>query len=109
MSPLDEQLVRRLYLEEGKTISAIADELGCARRTVYDAMIRWRIPRRPRSSYVRSRPFDATVLRRRYLDEGATLAEIAREFDVSVSLIRLELRRAEIATRPAGPRPKTRT
>src|SRR5690242_5642553 len=44
---LDEATLRQLYLEEQRSIRDIAAKKGIATRTVYDLLIRYRIPRRP--------------------------------------------------------------
>lgn len=42
----DESRLRQLYLEQGRTLQEVADELQVSRALIRKAMIRWHIPRR---------------------------------------------------------------
>lgn len=88
MAQLDEAIVRRMYLDEGKSIHTIASLLAVAPRTLYDAMIVWRIPRRSpwetRSVHGKlQHSVDEQTLRRLYLDEAKSIRRIAQELAVS--------------------------
>lgn len=101
-----------MYLEEGKSISAVASALNVAARTLYDAMMLWRIPRRSSwatriaSSAVQN-DIDEQTLRRMYLDEAKSLHRIAQELSVSSRCVSSALvrwgipRRYVRATQPA--------
>lgn len=69
----DPEWLRRRYVEQHVSVSAIAAELSCHQSAVYEAMAGAGIPRRRRRS--RTRQFaqldDAAWLRRRYVDEGS--------------------------------------
>ena len=46
MSIIDQEILRRLYIEEKQSIRNIASMLHVAPGTIHDAMMRYRIPRR---------------------------------------------------------------
>jgi len=85
-------VVDRFY--EGDNDTAIGDELGVSRKTVVRARLELHLVR----ERDRDAPFDvdkATRLR----EEGATLAELADEFDVSESTLRRYLKVVEVERR----------
>lgn len=45
---LDEQTLRWLYLDEGRSIVAIAESIHATRSQIWNALVRWGIPRRQR-------------------------------------------------------------
>src|SRR5262245_51259489 len=109
---LDEALLRRLYLEEQHSIRGIAEILGLATRTVYDAMLHYRIPRRPPGG---ARPrrtgtsetvgsLDETTVRQLYLEAGQSIIEIARVARCSQASVRKAMIRWNIPRRRQGPR-----
>jgi hypothetical protein len=113
---LDEATVRQLYVEEQLSIRAIASLSRVSTRVVYDAMSRYRIPRRQRGH--RAEPpvsidlkggllVEAT-LRRLYTDEQRSIAAIAAILQSSPSRIRNALVRWGIPRRPRG-RPGSHT
>lgn len=108
----DETVLRQLYLEEQRSIREIAAILGMATRTVYDALIRYRIPRRPRSV---SRPghshgkltvglLDEATVRRLYLEDGQSISEIAHVAHCSPAGLCKAMIRWNIPRRRQGPR-----
>src|SRR5690349_2099909 len=71
---LDEITLRRLYLEEERSIRDIACLANVPTRTVYDALIRYRIPRRAAGFHQKSpqparASLDEATLRRLYQQE----------------------------------------
>jgi hypothetical protein len=111
---LDEATLRRLYLEEQRSIRVIATLSKVSTRVVYDALSRYRIPRR-RRGYRAQRPsvialesglLDETTLRHLYADEGRSIAAIAAILRSSPSRIHNALIRWGIPRRRRG-RPYT--
>src|SRR4051794_26784852 len=79
---LDETTLRRLYLEEQRSIRVISQLKHVSTRSVYDALIHYRIPRRAsgfRSPQVQraNATLDEPTLRRLYLDEERSIRNIA--------------------------------
>ena len=112
MSVIDQATLRRLYVDEERSIRSIAALLHVAPRTVYDALIRGRIPRRQtwqhsnRSASSDRTPFDEATLRQLYLVEQLSVREIAARFHVFHSVIYNALVRWNIPRRRPGPRCK---
>jgi hypothetical protein len=108
MTTLDEMTLRRMYHEERLSIRAIADALGLNYRTIYDALMRWKIPRRPRGLrtiyHVPTFAFDEATLRHLYLDAGHTIKEIAVTFQVAPSAVWSAMEYWQIPRRRRGPR-----
>jgi len=109
---LDESTLRQLYLEQQRSIRDIAALEHVPTRTVYDALIRYRIPRRP--SGLRSvRPqlasalFDEATLRRLYLQEQRSICVIAALHHVSTRMAYDALSRYRIPRRAAAQRRPT--
>jgi hypothetical protein len=101
--------LRRWYIDEKRSIRAIADLAQVSTRAVYEALIRYEIPRRtgaPRLSeapeVVEASGVDQTALRRLYLEEGQSIAAIAAALACSPSRIRSALVRWGIERRPRG-------
>ena len=89
---LDEITLRRLYLEEQRSIRDIARLAKVPTRTVYDALIRYRIPRRPAGFHSpRATPANASLdeitLRRLYLDEERSIRDIATLHHISTRVV----------------------
>jgi hypothetical protein len=107
---LDEATVRQLYLEEQLSIRAIAALSHVSTRVVYDAMSRYRIPRRRRGHRAEpGRSIDLkggllaeATLRRLYTDERRSIAAIAAMLQSSPSRIRNALVRWGIPRRRRG-------
>jgi hypothetical protein len=106
---LDKTTLAHLYLEEQLTIRAIAEKLNVNQRKVHDAMIRWRIPRRPHSARTNrpapTFPFDEATLRYHYHDAGKTIKQVAIHFDVSPWVVFSAMKYWDIPRRRCGPRP----
>lgn len=113
MSVIDQATLRRLYIDEERSIRSIAELLHVAPRTVYDAMIHGRIPRRQTwqhsnrsSSSSDGTRFDEAMLRQLYQTEQFSIREIAARFHVSHSVVYSALVRWNIPRRRLGPRCK---
>lgn len=109
---LDEVTLRHLYLEEQRSIRAIAELEHVPTRTVYDALIRYRIPRRPSGFHHKrllptSAPFDEATLRRLYLEEERSIRDIAALYQVSTRMVYDALSRHRIPRRTVGHRRPT--
>jgi transposase len=109
MATFDETTLRRMYLEEQHSIRAIAEALGYSQRTIYDALMRWRIPRRSpgvqRSNIPPTFSFEEAALRKLYLEEGHTIKEIAAQYRIGESTVWSALNYWHIPRRRRGPRP----
>jgi DNA-directed RNA polymerase specialized sigma24 family protein len=101
----DESWLRLRYVEQRISVGDIAEELGCDGSTVIAALAAAGIPR-PRPTRGRPRRFaelgDHDWLRRRYLDEGASLRELAVEIGCSIRAVRKALAEAQVTLRPQG-------
>jgi hypothetical protein len=101
---LEESALRQLYLEEQRSIRAIAASLQVPTRVVYDGLMRYHIPRRTGGfQQVRAAnaaaPFDAATLRQWYEVEGRTIRTIAALAHVSTRTVYDALRRYHIPRR----------
>jgi AraC-like DNA-binding protein len=99
----DHDSLRRRYLVEDPSIHELAARVGCqtitVRRALADASITLR-----RRHYRRRFPSldDQAWLRGSYVDETATLGDLASEIGCSITAVRQALLRADIPTRPPG-------
>lgn len=109
----DQAALRRLYLDERRSIRDIAAQYRISTRSVYDALVRYRIPRRS-GGYRRPAPradaqlepaaLDEATLRRLYEQEGETIAAIAAALACPPSRVRDALVRYRIPRRRRGRR-----
>jgi predicted DNA-binding protein YlxM (UPF0122 family) len=86
---IDETRLRQLYLDQQLSIRAIAAGEHVSTRTVYEALKRYRIPRRTKRFH---RPttiplLDAAIVRQLYLDENYSIREIAAHCHVSTRTV----------------------
>jgi predicted DNA-binding protein YlxM (UPF0122 family) len=106
---LEETTLRRLYLEEQRSIREIAQTEHVSTRSVYDALIHYRIPRRasgfrnPRAQPA-SVTLDEPTLRRLYLDEERSIRNIAALYHVSTRMVYDTMGRHQIPRRTTGHR-----
>src|SRR5829696_3246003 len=104
---LDVDRLRARYLEDGATLDQIAAEMGCGPETVRRALERAGVPRRGRgpqqTAAIRAR-LQTDWLQVRYVDDGATLEQIAAEVGCSTTTVGLALQRAGIPRRASGGR-----
>jgi transposase-like protein len=111
-APLDETTLRHLYLHEERTIRDIAALYLVSTRKVYDALRRYRIPRRtsrqqklpPEVVTFGDGMLDKVRLQRLYEQEDQSIATIAATLGCSPSSIRNALIRWGIARRRRGRR-----
>jgi predicted DNA-binding protein YlxM (UPF0122 family) len=111
---LDETTLRRLYLEEQRSIREIAKLEHISTRAIYAALIHHHIPRRTagfRSPRVQpaSAPLDEPTLRRLYLDEERSIRNIAALYQVSTRIVYDALSRYCIPRRTTGHRYQSAT
>jgi transposase len=100
----DEYVLRRLYIDNRLSQSEVANRLRCDRMTVKKWLDKLGIPSRKQSESQRVIPPSATEkLRRLYIDEERTAAEIGRIFDCDETVVLRELRRRNIPVRERGP------
>jgi predicted DNA-binding protein YlxM (UPF0122 family) len=107
---LEEANIRNLYLCEKLSVRAIAERTHVSTRTVYDALVRYGIPRRtpgyrpPMSITIQTKdgPLEADTLRRLYEEEHQSIAEIAYATNNTQSRIRRALQRSGVALRRRG-------
>lgn len=107
---IDEPTIRRLYVQEQRSIRAIATLLQVPTRLVYDALVRYRIPRRttgfrPQRVEPDEAPFDEITLRRWYLEEECSIRTIAKRTNVSTRVVYEALIHYNIPRRKVGQRP----
>ncbi len=82
---LSKALLQKLYVKEGKTIREIAKIQGCSFEPVRKRCKQFGIPlRKPGSKKVK---LDESTLRRLYVKEGKSMAEIAKAFNCVVSTV----------------------
>jgi transposase len=103
-SDLDDDHVRRRYVNDGCTAAEIATELRCGTSTIYARLAALGVPRRPSVPRRGARP-DDRELRRRYETEGLSLRDIARPYGVSPQAVAGCLRQAGIQPRCANNQP----
>ncbi|KPV53761.1 hypothetical protein SE17_07730 [Kouleothrix aurantiaca] len=110
---LDEATLRRMYLEDMRSIREIATSLDLSTRSVYDALVRYRIPRRsggyrrtvaPAVSPEQQGTLTETTLRRLYEQNGESIASIAQSLGCPPSRVRDALVRWNIPRRRRGRR-----
>jgi transposase-like protein len=90
----------RLRYEAGATLVELGQHYGVSDVTILYRMRRAGIPRRPAGGSQKDLPkSEADELRRLYA-AGATLAELARHYGVSVSTVFRRMERAGIPRRP---------
>ncbi len=112
-APLDEPTLRRLYLDEERSIRNIAALYQVSTRMIHDALSRYRIPRRtaghrqPRATVLdlADGAIDEAALRRMYEEERQSIAAIAAAVSCAPSRIRNALVRWGIARRRRGRQP----
>lgn len=91
--------LRRLYIDDGLGVVAIAARLGCSPPTVSNWLRRCGIP--ARASRFRARPVAHEELERLYSVEGLTLRAIAVRLGVSIGTVNNRLRAYGIPRRSA--------
>jgi hypothetical protein len=107
---LEEAELRRLYVDEQRSIRAIATLLHVSTYAIYNALIRYDIPRhrcgfRSPQSQPTKVQLDEATLRRMYLDEQRSIRDIAVLRKVSTRTVQTALIRYHIPRRIAQQRP----
>jgi transposase-like protein len=106
---IDERRLRQLYLDEQQSIRAIAASEGLPPHTVYNALKRYRIPRRnagfPAHGSSPHPPLDEATLRRLYIDGEHSIRAIAGMFQISSRQVYDALTHYHIPRRSPGYRP----
>ncbi len=106
LAELGDDKLRRLYLDEGLTLSAIAERVGACHGAVAKALERLGVERRPRSeSLTRPVPEDLRAqLVKLYVEEGLSMAAVAAAVGRSTYVVGYWLDRAGIPRRQAAAR-----
>ena len=110
MSNIDPAMLRQLYIDQQLSIRVIADILHINPRTVHNALIRSRIPRRQRweqhatlgGARARVDDLDEALLRRLYTVERHSIREIATILNTCPSTVQHALIRYQIPRRKRG-------
>ena len=96
----DPEWLRERYVVQGQTSQQIAALIGCTENSVLRALHAAAIPTRPGRPPRRFPELhDARWVRRRYVTERATSAEIAAELGCSLATVTKALRRAQVPVR----------
>lgn len=101
----DEELLRELYWEDGKSIKETAEACDCAINTIQRYMDKFDIPTRDVAGYApgeKPKYRDEDWLREKYNDEGMSLKEMSDEAGASTSAIIDHMERHGIDRREAG-------
>ena len=101
----DRAVLERLYWTEGRSIRALAADLGCSRNAVRAALERHAIEIRSRSQLRPPQLDDREWLRQAYHRQRRSARSIARELNCSDGMVLAALHRLDIPTRPRRPRP----
>jgi transposase-like protein len=104
----DEDLLRRMYVKEQRTISEMAALFGVNYSTMRKRLLRCGVRLRSRkeariiSSRRQGKPgeLEAEFLIREYIERGRTTVEIARELGVDANTVLHHMRKAGITPRP---------
>src|SRR5438105_1431347 len=99
--------LRRLYLDDGLTIAALAVTVGVAHGTVHQWLMDAGIERRASPS-ARRADLDNDHIGRQYVEDGLTAAEIAAELGCATSTIYARLAALGVPRRPSTPRRSAR-
>ena len=105
---IDEDKLQLLYVAEQRSIRDIAAIEQVSTRIIYDALTRYRIPRRPAGFHKKhiqpaTLPFNEPTLRRLYLDEERSIRDIAALYTVSTRMVYDALSHYRIPRRKTGP------
>ena len=94
---LSKALLHKLYIKEGKTIREIAKIQGCSFETVRRRCKQFGVPlRNPGTKKVK---LDKSTLRRLYVKEGKSMAEIAKAFNCVVSTVSKKVKQVGLKKR----------
>jgi len=104
---IDQDRLQQLYVTEQRSIRNIAAIEHVPTRTIYDALMHYRIPRRPAGYHTkRLQPthasFSEATLRQLYLDEERSIRNIAALYEVSTRVVYNALSHYRIPRRKGG-------
>jgi transposase-like protein len=95
--------LRRLYVDEGLSLAAMAVRLGVVAQTVHNWLVAGGVARRPSPAKWRADIDDGEIIRL-YTQDGHTAVEIAQQLGCSASLVYGRLARRGVDRRPQAPR-----
>lgn len=98
----DEEVLRRLYVEQRLTMAEVADTLQCSREAVQEWIHRHDIETRSRNPTVPDELTDRDTLHKLYTRDGKSTYEIADSLDCAPSTVFDWLREHDIETRSVG-------
>jgi predicted transcriptional regulator len=101
--PVTRDLLDREYVQRGRTMAEIGEELGVSSTTVRKYLDRFGIAPRPKNSRpLLERVLSREFLEREYVANGRTARDLAREVGVSEQTVLRYLHRRGLDVRPAG-------
>lgn len=92
----DPDVLRKLYIDEQKTMTEIGKILGCSGATIKRNLVNNNITVKP---FVQARPLADVDLAELYINQQMSSTEIAKLYDVSHRTVLSELKRQNIQTR----------
>lgn len=84
---LDEEEIRRLYWDEGKTLAEVAEMVYCSENTLHHFMVEHDIPRR--------RKGNRNIKKHKVNGEMLTVNEISQKYGISPSTIQGRIRKGQ--------------
>lgn len=96
---IDKSILKKLYIEEGKSLIKIAEMFSCSPMTIWKRCKQYAIKTRSRKVI---RGLTRSVLRRLYVKEDKTLREIGKIVGCSRDLVRKRCKQFGIKLRPPG-------
>lgn len=102
LTRLTPELLHQLYVVEELSTVEIAKRVGGDSKRVWPALVRAGIPRRPRGPSPRPVKADRGELVDAYVEERASLEELAERYGTSVNQVRFRLRAEGIRRPPPG-------
>ena len=91
--------LRRLYVDEGLSLAAMAARLGVVAQTVHNWLVAGGVPRRPSPAKFGADIDDGEIIQL-YTQQGHTAAEIADQLRCGTSLVYARLARRGVDRRP---------
>ena len=101
--PPDPETLRRLYVEEQRTLAQIGRTYRTAVPKVHAALKAAEIPVRPRTSRASRTEFDPDLLRQLYQDREWTTMQVAAHLDTTAAAVLRALHDHDIPVRRGGP------
>ncbi|NEU59003.1 helix-turn-helix domain-containing protein [Halorussus sp. MSC15.2] len=101
----DEEVLRRLYVEQQLTMAEVADTLQCSREAVEEWIHRHGIGTRSRNPDVPEELTDRDTLQKLYIEAGMSTYQIGEKLDCAPSTVFDWLREHGIETRSVGSQP----